>query len=62
MGTSMLEEAVREYFGERCPDFDEGCEICLAWRELDQAKANASIARLSIEQLFGNKVATDIFK
>jgi len=27
-------------FGERCPDYDESCEVCRRWRLLDELTAN----------------------
>lgn len=33
---NLIEEAIREYFGERCPDFDPGCLGCLAWKAVDE--------------------------
>ena len=35
---SLLEEAIREYFGERCPDFEPGCPCCRAWAEFDSVE------------------------
>lgn len=31
----LIEEALIEYYGERCPDFAEGCPCCEAWAEFD---------------------------
>lgn len=33
---SLLEEAIQEHFGERCPDFEPGCPCCRAWAEFDE--------------------------
>ena len=33
---TLLEEAISEYFGKRCPDFEPGCPCCRAWAEFDQ--------------------------
>ena len=27
--------AVEEYYGERCPDYDADCVVCVAWKMLD---------------------------
>ena len=32
---AKLEEAVRYYWGERCPTFNAECPVCQAWAELD---------------------------
>ena len=34
--SDLLEQAVIEYWGERCPDFDPGCPGCLAWKMVDE--------------------------
>jgi hypothetical protein len=34
----LLEEAVKEYYGERCPDHNPGCIVCQAWAEFDEIK------------------------
>ena len=36
METDMIEEAVREWWGERCPDFDFTCACCQAWLQFDK--------------------------
>ena len=41
----LIEEAVREYFGERCPDFIPGCLCCQAWAEYDRLYAADSKGR-----------------
>jgi len=30
-----IEEAIRNYWGERCPDYDADCFVCQAWKEFD---------------------------
>ena len=35
---NMIEEAVKKYYGERCPDHDADCIICQAWEEFDTVK------------------------
>ena len=30
-----IEEAVTEYYGERCPDYHKECVCCKAWQEYD---------------------------
>jgi hypothetical protein len=33
-----IKEAVKEYYGKRCPDFEAECVVCQAWAEFDEAK------------------------
>ena len=30
-----IEEAIENYWGERCPDYDADCVVCQAWKEFD---------------------------
>lgn len=39
---SLIEQALTEWFGPRCPDYDEGCDACRAWREYDGLREPAS--------------------
>ena len=32
---NMIEAAIKNYYGERCPDHDADCVVCQAWREFD---------------------------
>lgn len=43
MQTGPIEEAMREYWGERCPDVDplHLCPCCLAWDQFDQLRQYA---------------------
>lgn len=43
-------EAMLETWGERCPDFNEGCDACLAWAEYDSLM-RAMDFRLTMERL-----------
>lgn len=33
--STMIAEAITEYLGERCPDFDPLCHTCRVWRQYD---------------------------
>ena len=33
------EEAIKNYWGERCPDHDDDCVVCQAWQEFDTGDA-----------------------
>jgi hypothetical protein len=35
MKPNPVEEAIEQYWGERCPDHEEGCPICDAWQAYD---------------------------
>lgn len=48
----LIEDALIEYYGERCHDFAEGCPCCEAWAEFD-----ALIAR--VNELKAEKVLSD---
>jgi len=32
----LIEEAVTDYWGPRCPDFDSGCGCCEAWKQYNK--------------------------
>lgn len=54
---TSLEEAIREYWGERCPDFEPGCPCCRAWAEFDQLNEKAGdwqTMRDERDMAFGN--------
>jgi len=31
----MIEEAIKKYYGERCPDYDADCVVCQAWEQFE---------------------------
>lgn len=33
--TNLIEEAIKEWYGERCPDYQECCPCCDAWLQFD---------------------------
>lgn len=35
MQLDLIAEAITEYWGERCPDFDADCPCCKAWKQFD---------------------------
>jgi len=35
VGMSKIEEAITEWFGARCPDYEKGCVVCQVWKEFD---------------------------
>ena len=39
MSADLVKEAVREHWGERCPDLDADCACCQAWAEFDRIEA-----------------------
>jgi hypothetical protein len=30
-----VHEAVQFFWGDRCPDYEEGCATCVAWKQYD---------------------------
>lgn len=36
---NLIADAIRDYLGERCSDFDPGCLCCRAWAEYDEITA-----------------------
>ena len=39
--SNPVEEAIEQYWGERCPDHEEGCIICDAWQAYDMLVQSA---------------------
>jgi len=35
---NAIAEAVESYWGERCPDFEESCPTCAAWKQYDKMR------------------------
>ena len=35
-----MHEAIQFYWGERCPEHEDGCPVCEAWRQYDNLLAN----------------------
>jgi len=33
--TNLIAEAVEFYWGERCPEHEDGCPVCEAWQQYD---------------------------
>ena len=33
--TNLIEEAITDYWGKRCPDYIDGCPVCEAWNQYD---------------------------
>ena len=38
----MIEEAIKNYYGERCTDHDADCVVCQAWQEFDTLEMEAA--------------------
>ena len=34
----MIEQAIKSYYGERCPDHDADCVVCQAWEQWDKIR------------------------
>lgn len=51
-GLALLRDAVTEYYGERCEDYEPGCACCDAWAALDRMESDADrLAAIHIETL-----------
>jgi hypothetical protein len=53
----MIEAAIKNYYGERCPDYDANCVVCQVWREFDTLEAGyrrttAHAKKCTAEQLY----------
>jgi len=40
---NVLEVAVTEAFGERCPDYEPECPCCMAWKALDNSERQSKL-------------------
>lgn len=67
---NKIEEALTEYWGERCPDHEPGCPTCDAWAEYDKlvderAEAHRLLTRLravlSMAGYYDDAQATESF-
>lgn len=48
--TARIEEAMKDYWGERCSESDTECDCCAAWNELDELTAlRAEVERLRVD-------------
>lgn len=50
---SLVEQAIREHWGERCPDYVDGCPCCDAWREYDLIRSSNCFRKELQKLLFG---------
>lgn len=32
---NLVEQALTEHWGEKCPEYEQGCVVCQAWREYE---------------------------
>ena len=47
-----IKRAMLEYWGERCPDYEEGCVVCDAWRAYDNLLMDNKIANEIAQKAF----------
>ena len=57
---NLLAEAITEAFGERCPDFAEGCYCCEAWRLYDDLAFVVKIANRNEQSAEGDRLAKSL--
>lgn len=50
---NKVEEAITEWWGERCPETSIGCPVCEAWHEYDQLRLTETEIDDIIEYLNG---------
>ena len=49
---NKIEQAIEGHWGERCPDYEEGCLVCDAWREYDNLVMDNKLSnKLFLEEL-----------
>lgn len=41
MKTDLIREALKEYWGEPCVDYEPECACCKAWRQFEKLKDKA---------------------
>lgn len=59
--SQRLQQAVEDFWGPRCEDFDATCEACQAWRELDQLQQTQhTLAAVANEIAAAAPLAEDI--
>jgi hypothetical protein len=39
----LIAEAIKEWFGERCPEDQPGCACCDAWHQYDELRAKLGL-------------------
>jgi hypothetical protein len=49
---NLIEQAIEGYWGERCPDYEEGCVVCEAWRDYDNLVMDNKIANEIAQKAF----------
>ena len=49
---NLIEQAIESYWGERCPDHEEGCVVCEAWRDYDNLLMDNKIANEIAQKAF----------
>lgn len=42
----LIKEAVEDYWGKRCKEFDKDCWCCKAWKEFDKLDGNKLYKKL----------------
>jgi hypothetical protein len=47
---TLIAEAITEWFGERCPEYAEGCVCCEIWKEYDTLASPVASERLASRQ------------
>lgn len=49
---NKIEEAIEQWWGMRCPEHEDGCHVCDAWREYDNLVMDNKLSnKLFLEEL-----------
>ena len=57
---NAIHEAVQFYWGERCPEHENGCPTCEAWEQYDKVVATAPEGVLRVVEIDEEKEAQRI--
>ena len=55
---NKVEEAITDYWGKRCPEHEDGCPACEAWKQYDQL-VGAKPTKYVVERLLKFKTAPE---
>lgn len=51
MEIDFIAEAITAQFGERCPDYAEGCPCCDAWKQYDNLRSLIPVAQKKADEI-----------
>jgi hypothetical protein len=59
--TDLVAEAVREHWGEKCPDYSVGCYCCEAWKQYESLTARLAAAEKLLREVVDTMVYEGCF-